>query len=199
MVSLTIAAKEGGDYLISEGTHTGILVQMVHLGIKLNHKYPDKNGNPVPDNKMILVFETPDEVMESGETAGKPKQISQFINLSLGSEKKPSNMRVIMQAVEGRSFSNEEAAKFDVFKMLGKSVQLNVVHEVKGDKTSHRITQHGISPLHKSIKRESPVAEMLALYLPQYDHEVFKKLPEWIQKMINKDEIPSHLKPVEDF
>jgi hypothetical protein len=192
MIEVKIAAKESGDYLISEDVHTGIIVQMIHIGTQTSPVYG-------VSDKMIIVYEISDDLITKGDDAGKPKQTSQYVNLVMGSEKKPSNLREVILAVEGRSMTKEELEDYNIMTMIGKHVQVNITHDKKGEVTKARITQHGVSKLHKSMERPAPFAELKALYLPVFDKTVFDSLPEWIKKQVNMNDVPVSLKPAVDF
>lgn len=200
-----IEATKGAYEIADTGQQIARIIEIIHIGKQESKGFEkkDKKGNMVPvvNDQFIFVYELSDDLIKSGEFAGQPKTINQFINSSTGTK---SNLRVVMQAALGKTLTDEEASDVNIFSLLDKPVQLNIDHDTKKqkngeEKTNARITKYGVTALHKSMHAPKRHYELRKLYLPKFNAAVFLTLPEWQQKLVNMNDVPVELRPKKDF
>jgi hypothetical protein len=90
-------------------------------------------------------------------------------------------LRKQLEGWRGKAFSDDEAAQFDISKLLGKSCMLSVVETEKGGKTYSNIASIGKLP--KGIPE--PIAENPLLYFAPDDESQFEELPSWLREKIS--------------
>ena len=128
----------GGDFkVIDAGTHMGICTQIVDIGLQKGSEL-----YPKPQHKIVVRFEVPSERVEfDGKDA--PAVISKRFTASMNEK---ATLRKYLESWRGKKFTDEEAANFDVSKLLGVTVMLSVVHEEKGGKVRANIAALSAPP-----------------------------------------------------
>lgn len=172
----------GGDFKRAPaGSHIGVCNLVADCGLQ-----PGFEGKP--QRKLYIRFEIPEERVEyekDGKTVEGPLTIGSFYTASMNEK---ANLRKQLEGWRGKAFTDDEAAQFDVAKLLGQAVMLNVVEKESGGKTYANIA--GLSKLPKGM--EAPKAENPLLY---YDAESpdssLEALPPWLQEKINAQLRPS--------
>lgn len=168
----TVARMTDKDFPIAPaGTQVARCYQVIDLGHqKVVWQDEDKW---VP--KILLTW----ELLGSDKmTDGRPFAISNRYTLSLS---KKSILRPMLEAWRGKPFADEEAREFEVKKVLGAYCMLNVVHKDEGDRTYANVA--AVMALPKDMPK--PTAVNAPVYF-NLDTDEVSKLPEWIQKVINK-------------
>lgn len=161
---------------VPAGTHPARCYQMVSLGTQ-----PPGNPQFKPSFQVVLGFELPNEQIErNGERF--PMSTSQFLNAKLGTQQKPSNTRKFIEAWRGKAFTAAEISGFDLSKVVGAPCLLNIIHEDRNGKTNAKIAS--ISPLPKGMTMSGQINPSIVYEIEQGRNEVFKALPEWLQKKI---------------
>ena len=110
--------SSGGGTPAPEGNHLAVCVGVIDLGTQYSKFYD--TWKP----KVMIQWELSDELMGDG----RPFVISRRFTLSLHEN---AGLRKILNSWRGRPFTPEEAAGFDIAKVLGKPGMVNVVHEPK--------------------------------------------------------------------
>lgn len=122
--------------------------------------YPDSKGKLI--DKTRLVFITDEVNPETGE----PWEVSEVLNVTMGSAEKPSRARERFTAWRGKSFTDDEARKFDWESLVGKPAYITVVHN--RDKAGKVWANLGsISPLPKGV----PAPAVPSSYTRKKDRE----------------------------
>lgn len=159
------------------GTHIARCFGVVDLGTQPSDIY-------APAQKVLLLFELPYELIEweeGGQKHEAPMTISKEYRMTIG---KKANLRRDLISWRGRDFTEEELAGFNVGKVCGVPCQVNIVHGVSG-KGSRYAKVESISGLAKGMGCPDPYHPTVLFELEMgKECEVFKKLPEWIQKKI---------------
>jgi hypothetical protein len=177
IMPLTYGTKGGEDFKrVPSGSHVAICNCVADLGVQ-----PGSGMYPAPKRQVFIRWEVPEERVEyerDGKKLEGPIVIGKTYTASM-SEK--ANLRKDLENWRGRSFSDDEAASFDVSSILGKPCMLGVVESTKGDKTYSNIKSVGALPKgFKAGQSENPL-----LYYAPGDEESYDKLPEWIRKKID--------------
>lgn len=100
-------------------------------------------------NQVMLVW----EIDETYEADGKQVRftIAKFYTKSLHEK---ANLRHDLVSWRGREFTEDELKGFDLDNILGKSCQLNIIHEQKNNKTRAKVT--AVLPLGKGMEGLDP-------------------------------------------
>lgn len=156
------------------GTHVARCVKMIDIGTQKG----EYQGKATYKRQVIIGWELPNELMTTGEFAGKPFGVSKFYTASL-SEK--ANLRADLKNWRGRDFTDEELAGFDAKNILGKPCMLSLTESDKG-----RIRVTGVMALPKGTEVPEQVNPILYFSLEhgEFSKEVFDSLSEGYKKMI---------------
>lgn len=162
---------------VPAGSHIAVCNLIADCGMQ-----PGSALYPNPKRKLYVRFEIPTERVEyekDGQTVEGPMTLGSFYTASMNEK---ATLRKHLESWRGRSFTDEEAAQFDVSAILGKACMLSVVHSESGGKTYANIASIGAMPKGVAI----PKAENPLLY---YDENspaaALDKLPKWLQDKIN--------------
>ena len=169
---MLLAKKTGEDFpIVPAGTHVARCSWVIDIGTqKTTYKGAEKWLH-----KVLLGFELPDEKMADG----RPFFISNRYTLSL-SEK--ANLRKVLEAWRGASFTEPELDGFDLFKLAGLPCMIAVIHNTNGDKTYANIAS--ISKLPKNTQCPDAINPLATFSLAQFNPNTLRSLPEWVQKKI---------------
>lgn len=171
-------AKEAKTYdPAPAGTHIARCYGCVSLGTQHSEQFADTF-------KVLLLFELPHERLQSQEYGEKPMTISKEYSLSLG---KKSNLRKHLDSWRGRSFSEEELKGFEVSNVVGAACQITVVHSTSGNGNTYAKIE-SITGLAKGMSCPPQEHASIKYELEHGKNDVFKNLPEWIQKKIESCE-----------
>lgn len=165
--------KSAPQVQIEPNTYIARCYSMVHIGTV---EY-DWMGEKKQANKVRITFELPTETKVFKEEEGpKPLVISGEYSLSLG---KKAKFRPLLENWRGKPFTEDEAADFDVSKLVGVPAMISVIVNDKGYAEIGSIVK-----LPKGTECPPQVNPSQILDYDNWDEEQFKKLPEFIQKKI---------------
>lgn len=178
----------GKDFEIVEaGVHKGRCIKVIDLGTQ-ETTYKGETQNK---HKIMIMFELPETEMQEGDNAGKPFAVALFVTLSLD---KKSKLRPLLVGWRGRDFTEEEAATFDILKLLDKPVLINVIHNEYEGSVYANISS--LMPL-KPDQCPPRVNELVSFNLSEFDQEVFDSLSEKMQDKIKQSpEYKEYVNPV---
>lgn len=161
------------------GMHVARCYQIIDLGTT------EQGGNfPGKKRKIQLLFETPyEQAVFSEDNGEQPYYIRATYTLSMNEK---AILRKDVTSWLGKKMSDDQAAAFDVFSLLGKECQVNVVHTTKGDTTYANIG--AITPLAKGMTCPPPINPLVAFSAAQPDMNVFNTLPPFIQDKIKESD-----------
>ena len=152
-----------------EGICTIVLTRIIDKGTIFNaakNKYV---------RKIMFVFES-DKLMSEGDMAGKPFLVFKYANFSMYLNS--MLCAFVGQIRGGRFLEQTEADNFDLSSLLGISVLANIAHS--GEYTNIE----NIMPLPAGTKPPTPVGEVFALDMDNFDKKVFDKLSENMKEQI---------------
>jgi hypothetical protein len=162
-------AKASADFeIVPSGNHVAICNAVVDLGMQ-----PGSGMYPEPKRQEY----TKDGVEKEG-----PMSIGRSFTASM-SEK--ANLRKFVESWFGKKFqSDDHAADFDLFNVLGRKCLLNVTHTEKAQKTYANI--NAATPIPKGMTADYPQHnESLYYSLDDHNQQTYMALPEWLRKKID--------------
>lgn len=178
-----IAPKSGGSNLpkkvVPAGSHVARCYSMIQIGTVESEYLGEKKTL----HKVMIDFELPLEtaVFREGEPE-KPFVISKEYTLSFHEK---STLRSHLQSWRGKAFTDEEAAKFDITKLVSATCMLNVVHKASADGTKTYANIASISPIPKGLTCPEQVNPTRILAYDSWNQDVFMSLPEWLADKIS--------------
>lgn len=164
---------------VDGGTYSAICVGIVDLGEQLN----DYGGSKKYEEKVLFIWELPDvTINDNGEQ--KPRWLSkEYTNII--SDK--SNLSRMLTSWRGKQLSNEDIGEhgFDLTMMLGEACLLQVIiKETKNGNLINDVT--GIVGYITGMPKPQTLNKLLKFDIDEWNDDVFKDLPEWIQDKIKK-------------
>lgn len=153
------------------GTHLARCYGMVSLGTQLPN-----SAQFNPSFKILLMFETPNELAENGKPLTTFKEYSASL-----SEK--SKLRPALESWRGRPFTKEELDGFDVSAVVGAPCMISVIHKHSA-KGSTYADIASIAALPKGMVCPPQVHPKTIFEIEMGKGAVYQSLPEFIQKKI---------------
>lgn len=172
-----LAKDAGGDFDQAPiGNHIAICYQVIDLGFQ-EEVYQDQVKSV---HKIFLAWELCSELMENGN----PFSVNNFYTLSLSNK---SNLRPMLESWRGKAFTESELEGFDLKNILGAPCMLNVIHKPRKKDNALRAVIGSVSPLVKGMTKPVMANEPLFYSIDDdVNGLVFNRLPEWLQKKINR-------------
>jgi hypothetical protein len=181
---MAIFAKSNGGgtterKVVPAGNHVARCYGMIQIGT-VEQEYM---GEKKKLHKVMVDFELPMEtaVFKEGEEA-KPFVISKDFTLSFNEK---STLRKMLESWRGKEFTDQEAANFDITKLVGAPCMLNIVHKASADGTKTYANITGITPMPKGLQCPDQVNPTRLLAYDSWNQEVFMSLPEWLADKIS--------------
>lgn len=172
------ATDEGGMSYdpISAGIHHAICTAVYDLGIQFNERFNTKK------HEILIQWELPEQriQIETDEgTKDMPRATSKRYTLSLHEK---ANLRKDLETWRGKAFTAKELEGFDILVLLGINCQIQIIHNVKGNKTYANVSAIlPLSPGTESLKPENP----LRSFSFEDDKEIPEGTPDWIKEIID--------------
>lgn len=166
--------KKEGFKILSAGTHTARLTQIIDLGTQ-DHEYM---GEAKTRQRVFFTFEFPNELLPDG----RPMVQGNEYTLSLADK---AILKPIVEGILGKKLSDAEKANFDIEefkKLLGTPCMVSIVHNEKDGNTYANIAT--VSPLMKGLVAPEQINPSVMYEVSQKEDETFAKLPEFLQKKI---------------
>ena len=185
---MALTAPVGGTVnrqIAPEGSYPARCYQIIDLGTT------EQGGNfPGKKRKVQFLFELPTEKAVFDESKGEqPYYVRSIYTLSMNEK---ALLRRDLSAWLGKKITDEQAAKLDIFAMLGKTCMVNIAHVTKGENTYANIIS--FAPLMKGYDCPPAVNEGFTYTPTEHNPETFAKLPEFLQDKIKEsDEYKSTL------
>ena len=163
---------------LTEGVHLARCYQMIHIGTNEENI----QGTTKTLNKCRIGWEFPNDLHVFNEDQGEqPIVLSKEYTLSMHEK---STLRKDLKSWRGKDFTEDEARAFDVTKLIGVPCMINIVHKKSKDGTKTFEEVASISPLMKGQEMPDPINEPHVLDYDNFDENLFKSLPEFIQDKI---------------
>lgn len=166
------AKETSGDFKPApEGTHLARCISVISLGTQPSELY-------AAAYKVLIGWELPNETLDRDDGPA-PMVVSKEYTLSLH---KKATLRQHLESWRGKAFTPEEAKGFPVEKVLGQPCFLNVVHKQTDSGTYAKVA--GVSALPRGTTCPEVYHKLIHFEIEHGQNEVFKALPDWIQKKV---------------
>jgi len=176
---------------IETGVYIARCFSMIHIGT-IPGEY---QGVPNESDKVQITFELPLELEVFNQEKGpQPRVISREFTLSLGTK---ANLRTFLKNWRGKDFTDEEAAAFDISKLLGVPCQLNITHRPPAKNGRVYAEISGITPLMRGVDCPSQVNPSFEFSVNNFDQDKFNTLPKFIQEKIQSSKEYKELKGID--
>lgn len=157
---------------VEPGVYMAVCIGFIDLGEQYSEMFKSYS------NKGMYVWELPGETIEiDGEQ--KPRQLSKEFTISAS---KKGNLRGFIESWNSKSYSDDEFMEFDLFEQIGKPCQLNVVL----NESKEYSNVDNLMPIPKGFPAPTTDTKHIKWDMENWNDEVFKELPEWIQEKIKK-------------
>lgn len=162
-----LVAETSGSYeLAPVGVYSAVCVRLINMGMQ-ETSYGLKH-------QVHLAFEI-DEKMEDG----RPFLMMQNYTMSLNEK---ARLRLDLQAWRGRAFSAEELKGFDLKSVLGKPLQVSVVHSADGQYANIG----SMMPLGRGMQSLTPSGGLIYINSLPEDNSGFELLSEKMKDRVQK-------------
>lgn len=172
-----IAENKGGDFvLIPAGNHIARCYAMIEIGTVKEESgiYAGKESH-----KVRITWETPHECHDFGKGL-QPFSISKEFTLSMHEK---ATLRKMLESWRGRSFTEEEAKRFDITKLLGVPCMINVIHKTSGKGSTYPDIS-SIATLPKGLEAPGQVNASYVLSFDNWNQNIFDSLPDFVKEKI---------------
>lgn len=160
--------------LVPAGNHMGRCVWLIDVGSHISKQWGKTS------RKVLIGFELPKVRRVFNEEKGEePALLSSQYTASLSDK---AMLRADLESWRGRKFTADELKGFDLKNILGKAGLVNVVHTEHEGKHYDNIKT--ITPLMEGMTCPPRETETIHFELDAPNWDVYRKLPEWVQKKI---------------
>lgn len=157
---------------VEPGVYMAVCIGFIDLGEQYSEMFKSYS------NKGMYIWELPGETIEvDGEQ--KPRQLSKEFTISAS---KKGNLRGFIESWNSKSYTDDEFMEFDLFEQIGKPCQLNVVL----NESKEYSNVDNLMPIPKGFPAPTTDTKHIKWDMDNWNDEVFKELPEWIQEKIKK-------------
>lgn len=173
------AENKGGDFvLIPAGNHVARCYGMIDIGTVKEEQgiYAGKESH-----KVRISWETPLECHDFGKGL-QPFAIHKEFTISMNEK---ATLRKFLQSWRGKEFSEDEAKRFDITKLLGVPCMLNVIHKTSASGNTYAdISSVGTLP--KGFVCVDQVNPRMELTYDNWNQGLFDSLPDFIKDKMKK-------------
>lgn len=182
---MAITAKSSGKApreLIEPGNYLARCYQMIQIGTVTENIM----GVEKTLHKVRIGWELPTELRVFKEENGEqPLVINREYTLSLHEK---SRLRADLKSWRGKDFTDEEAAGFDISKLIGKTCMLNIIHKPSKDNTRFFEEIAGVATLPKGYECPEAYNPPMLLEYENFDWDLYDRLPDFIKDKIRSSE-----------
>lgn len=172
-----IAENKGGDFvLMPAGNHLARCYAMIEIGTIKEESgiYAGKE-----QHKVRITWETPHECHDFGKGM-QPFSISKEFTLSMNEK---ATLRKMLESWRGKSFTDEEANRFDITKLLGVPCMINVIHKTSAKGSTYPDIS-SIATLPKGFEAPAQINPNFVLSFDNWNQSIFDGLPDFIKTKI---------------
>lgn len=176
--------KDNSDFIqVEPGTYVARCYSMIEIGTIET----DFNGEKKQVHQVNITWELPTETAIFHEEKGpEPFVVSKTYNLSMHEK---ATLRKDLESWRGKGYTDKEAQRFDVTKLIGQPCILSIIHEPgKTDPSKNYVRISSISKLMKGQECPPQINPTRLLSYEEFNWEVFDKLPDWMKDKIRSSE-----------
>lgn len=178
------AEKKESDFKqVEPGTYVARCYSMIEIGT-IETEYM---GEKKKAHQVCITWELPEEKAVFREEKGEePFAVSKTYTLSMHEK---STLRKDLEGWRGKGFTEEEARKFDITKLLGKACILNIIHEPgKQDPSKSYVKIASVSKLMKGQVCPDQINPTRILSYDEFNWNVFETLSDYMKTKIKSSE-----------
>lgn len=157
---------------VEPGVYFAVCIGVIDLGEQYSEKFKSYS------NRVQFVWELPSETIEV-DGKQEPKQLSKEFAIAT---KKNSVLRTFISSWNSKAYTDEEFQEVELFEQIGKACQLNVVLSESGEYAN----VDSVMPIPKGFTAPQSSTTPILWGMDNWNDEVFKALPEWVQDKIKK-------------
>lgn len=176
--------KESSDFVqVEPGTYVARCYSMIEIGT-IETEF---QGEKKKAHQVNITWELPTELAVFKEENGpEPFVVSKTYRLSMHEK---ATLRKDLESWRGKGYTEAEAQRFDITKLLGQPCILSIIHEPsKTDPNKNYVRISSISKLMKGQECPPQINKTRLLSFEDWNEDLFKSLPEWIQEKIKSSE-----------
>jgi hypothetical protein len=176
--------KEGGNFQqVEPGTYVARCYSMIEIGTIET----DYNGEKKKAHKVSITWELPTETAIFHEEKGpEPFVVSKKYTLSMHEK---ATLRKDLESWRGKGYTEEEAKRFDITKLLGQPCLLSIIQAPRPDDASKTYTSiTSISKMMKGQECPEQVNPTKVLSYDNFDWEVFDGLSDYMKDQIRSSD-----------
>ncbi len=137
-------------------------------------------------NKVRIGWELPLELKVFKEENGEqPLVISQEYTLSMNEK---ANLRKMLASWRGMDFTEAQAEKFDITKLIGVPCMINIIHKPSKDGTKFYENISSVTPLAKGVVCPDQINQTMLLEFDNFSDALFNSLPDFIKDKVKSSE-----------
>ena len=177
-----IAEKREGDF---QKVNPGMYVARCYSMIEIGTITTEFNGETKKAHKVAITWELPTELAVFNKDKGEePYVVTKTYTLSMHEK---STLRKDLESWRGKGYTDEEARRFDITKLLGVPCNLNVIH-VPGKDNKTYVQVASISPLMKGQTCPDQINQTRVLSFDEFNWDVFNSLSDYMKDKIKSSE-----------
>jgi hypothetical protein len=176
--------KENSDFVqVEPGTYVARCYSMIEIGT-IESEYM---GQKKRLHKVNITWELPTEVAVFKEEKGpEPFVVSKTYTLSMYEK---ANLRKDLESWRGKGYTDEEAQRVDITKLIGQPCILSVIHQPrKDDPSKNYVAISSISKLMKGQECPDQINPSRILSYDDFNWDVFESLSDYMKDKIKSSE-----------
>jgi hypothetical protein len=177
---MPVATETGGGELKlpKAGMHPARSIHVIDLGTQRDTYM----GKPKIIRKVRFGWELPNHKAIFDEAKGEePFIVGADYTLSLNEK---ANLRHMLESWRGREFTAKELKGFELATVIGKACMVNIIHRVSKTSKKEYAVVASVTPVPEGMTVPKATLERINYDIEMGNNDVFKKIPEWIQKKI---------------
>lgn len=181
MVEINATNTGGERKLTPSGNFIARCYSMVHIGT-ISEEF---QGEKKELNKVRITWEMPTELTVFKEENGdQPYSISKEFTLSLHEK---ATLRKFLESWIGKGFTEDEAKKFNIAKLVGIPCMINIIHkQSKNGNTYADIAS--VSTMPKGFTAPDQINKSVIFSISSPDFELFETFPDFLKDKIKSSQ-----------
>ena len=179
------ATKTAGEFKrVNPGTYVARCYSMIEIGTIETEYLGEKKKR----HEVMLTWELPTELEIFHEEKGEePFVVSKTYGLSMHEK---STLRRDLESWRGLGFTEQEAARFDITKLLGVPCMLSIIHRPgKVDTSKTYVEISTISKMPKGLECPKQINPSRILSFENWDQSIYDSLSDFLkEKIASSDE-----------